>query len=202
MKDIKLIIFDIGNVIIGFDHMIACNKLAKVSDYNAGEIYNLIFGNTLVDKFERGKLCPKYFYQKICEKLNTDIKFSQFYNIWGDIFYLNEDIDKIILNLKKQVKIFALSNTDPLHFKFFRNKFDIFNNIEKFILSFEVGYKKPEKRIYKETLGYAKLPAEKTLLIDDLKQNIGAFRAMGGNGIIFKNTSSLKRELKKYNINP
>ncbi|MGM0368053.1 MAG: HAD family hydrolase [Actinomycetota bacterium] len=200
MKDIKAAIFDIGNVIISFDHMISCKKLARISGLSPAQVYDLIFGNSLVDEFERGKIRPEDFYKKICERLNINISFGEFYNMWGDIFYLNKGMDSIISGLKKQVKIFAMSNTDPLHIKFFKNKFDVFKNIEKFFLSFEIGSKKPEKKIYQEALSYVKFPAKKVLLVDDLKKNVDAFKKMGGNGIIFKGAISLSDELEKYNL--
>ncbi len=201
MKDIKLIIFDIGNVIIKFDHMITCRKLAKISNFNADQIYNMLFKSPLLGIYEKGEINSRQYFRKVSEKLNIDISFDKFYKIWADIFYLNDGMDELIIKLAKKVRIFALSNTDQLHFKFFKNNFGVFKYMERFILSFEQKYRKPEEKIYRKAIKYAGLPARKIIFIDDLEENIEAFKKLGGNGIIFKGINNLKKELVKFNLN-
>jgi FMN phosphatase YigB (HAD superfamily) len=40
---IRAVIFDLGNVLIDFDHRIAAKKLSKLTDKTGEEIYNLFF---------------------------------------------------------------------------------------------------------------------------------------------------------------
>ena len=53
----------------------------------------------------------------------------------------------VIKKLKENYKIFALSNTNALH-KEVNKKRGFFDAFNKLFLSFEMGMKKPDKRIF------------------------------------------------------
>ena len=63
---IKAIIFDLGNVLIGFDHQIAVKRILAHTPMSEGEIYNLFFDSTLTRVFEEGKISPLLFFNLSC----------------------------------------------------------------------------------------------------------------------------------------
>ncbi len=53
---VKGIIFDLGNVLVDFDHRVAAEKLSKFTTRTGKEIYGLFFDSELTGQFEEGKI--------------------------------------------------------------------------------------------------------------------------------------------------
>ena len=59
---ITTLIFDLGQVIVSFDHMELCRRASKHSHYEPEEIFARIFHSGLMHRFETGSLTPDAFY--------------------------------------------------------------------------------------------------------------------------------------------
>jgi len=197
---IKLVILDIGNVILKFDHRITCKKLETFCAYSEDEVYDMVYTDKLFFRYEQGKISSVDYFNKIKDKLGLDISYEQFYPLWGDIFSVIKGMEEVILSLEGKVKLYALSNTDELHFLYLKNKFSIFEHFNQFILSYEAGACKPDKKIYRKALNLSGLSAKEAIFVDDIAENVAAFKEMGGTGIIFKGPDKLKEYFKKYNL--
>lgn len=152
MTKIKCIIFDFGRVIGNFDHMITCNKLVGFSDCSADEIYRLIFKSGLEKQYDEG-LDFETFYNKVAGAIgaNKKLTIEMFAEIWGDIFSENSGIERVLEKIRPGIKVLLLSNTNPAHWKYISQipavqKF--FGNDRQLILSFKLGFRKPDERIF------------------------------------------------------
>lgn len=192
---IKLIIFDIGKVILDFDHHLTSKRLTGFCPYSEPEIYTMIFKDPLFYEYEEGNVSSANYFHQVKKKLSLRLEYYQFYQIWGDIFTLIPGMENIICSLKNRVKLYALSNTDHMHFEYLNQKFSVFESFDKIILSYEVHSRKPDYAIYQEAIKQAGIPASNALFIDDIAQNVEAFIKMGGHGRIFSGTKDLKTYL-------
>jgi hypothetical protein len=68
----------------------------------------------------------------------------------SDIFVEDREVSKIVLSLKEGWRLGLLSNTDPLHFNYILSRFPIMTSFDKWILSYEVGFKKPAIEIFQK----------------------------------------------------
>lgn len=200
---IKAVIFDLGNVILFYDHLRSCNKLADISGHSADEISSYIFSSGLKTKFDRGEIEPAEFYSCISKQFGLNISFKQFSEIWEDIFWLNEPMTQIIRQLKKQYKLYILSNTDVIHLNYFTKMFSITKEFDYLFASCELKLAKPDPEIYKTVLNKIKLSGEECIYLDDAEEFINAGKQAGMFGIVYKNMTidQLKEELKKLGIN-
>lgn len=180
--------------------MIICRKLSSVCSLSPEQIYERIFISGLERLYDEGKISSQNFFKKVSNKLGLNISFEEFKNIWQDIFWINEGIQEILLSLKGRYKLFLLSNTNPLHFEFAREKFDILEAIDEYILSYEVGFSKPAVEIFNEVLKKAKVEAEKCIYIDDINEHVTSSNKIGLKGILFQSIEGLKRDLGKYRV--
>ncbi len=197
---IKLVIFDIGNVILRFDHHITCNRLEKYSPYSQKEIYGMVFEDSILATYEKGKISSVDFFKIVKKRLSLDLGYEKFYTIWADIFSEMEGMKELILALKGKAKLYILSNTDEIHFGYLKRKYAIFKNFDQYILSFEAGARKPEKKIYRLVLESAGTHPSSSLFIDDIEDYILPFTRMGGNGHVFKGADDLRKRLKKHGL--
>ena len=197
-KEIKLVIFDLGKVILDFDHMITCNKLAKYSKKDAHYIYDFIFNSEMLNEFERGEISSMEMFSVISSELGLDISFEKFKEIWGDIFTIKEGIEQLIHQVKTLAKIAVLSNTDEMHFEDIRDKVEIIKDFDWLFLSHEAGYRKPEKEIFEYAINKSGISPENIIFIDDIQEFVEAANKLGMTGILYKDIITLKKDLEFY----
>ncbi len=198
INPIKAVIFDMGNVVLRVDHMIACAKFSEFSDLSKEEIYDKIIGTRLEDSFERGIISPHTFYESVVERIGASISFDSFCAIYNDVFTKNNGMSEIILKLKNKVKILLLSNTNKLHFLWVDKKFNILKNFNERVLSYEVRSRKPEKEIFLYALNLLEYKPDEILYIDDVVDFVDASKKLGMNAILFRSFSIFQSELLDY----
>ena len=194
----KLIIFDLGNVLINFNHWIATNKFMKQSNRGLDYIYNLLFDSEFTKSFEEGKITGEEFFFAVKKELQLDIDYNQFLPIWNEIFYLTSDnveVYQLANVLKTRFKIIVLSNINQLHFEYLKNNFRIFDAFERIVLSYKVGARKPDTKIYKYALDLFSLSPQEAFYFDDRADLIEAAGRLSIKAIQFKTPSDLKSAL-------
>ena len=200
-RPIKVILFDLGNVILPFNYYQIAEKLCRFSKkrefQDPRKIFSYLFNlqEGVINHFDKGEVSPSEFFGSVKKHLDLSISFEQFIPIWTDIFIENREVSEIILSLRGRQKLGLLSNTDPLHFSHILSTFPIIRIFEKYILSFEVGFKKPDVRIFQEAIRWASVEPKKILFIDDTKDHVEVALSLGMQGIHFVSTDQLRKEL-------
>lgn len=201
MHKIKVIVFDLGNVLIPFDFnkiKIALNKVEP----KMGERYTQIYeeNSEYFKNFEKGLINESDFIIQNLTWLDNKLDGQNFCQIFSDIFTLNEKTISLLPKLEKHYRLILLSNTNSIHKKFGWKKNEFLSHFEKLILSHEVGALKPENKIYNAVTDYTKENPESHLFIDDIKDYTEVAKNLGWDAIHFKNDEMLVDELKVRNI--
>ena len=156
------------------------------------------------DAYERGKMTDYDWYMSCKTALpkNNSLSEDQFWESWSLLLGDETDVVDILIKLKKNYKIWLLSNTNPMHIKNeIESKYVFQKLVDGGIYSYDVGYRKPEKEIYHIACDSAEVNPENSIFIDDLEENIIGANKVGIKGIRYKNTIELLKELKRLNIN-
>ncbi|MEW6101662.1 MAG: hypothetical protein AB1481_05150, partial [Candidatus Omnitrophota bacterium] len=146
MAGVSAIIFDLGNVLVDFDHRIAARRIARFSGQKEDCIFSLFFDSDLTALFEEGRLRPQEFFLKIKEALGLQLEFDTFVPIWNEIFFLSRKnlfVYNLANILKNSYKVALLSNINILHFDYLKRSFPVFDAFHNVITSYEVGARKP-----------------------------------------------------------
>ncbi len=198
---IELIIFDLGNVILPFNHYQIAEKLSRFSENeqfrDPETIFNFLFdfGKGAINGYEVGKVSSLKFFESLKESLSLSISFKEFVPIWNDIFWEDEKVSEIIYSLRGKKRLCLLSNTNPLHFEYILSKFHVIKVFDKWILSHEVGFKKPAIEIYQIAIKWASVEPKRILFIDDIKKHVEVAVSLGMQGIHFISAEKLKEDL-------
>jgi putative hydrolase of the HAD superfamily len=188
----KTIVFDLGNTLIRFDHNISARKIANLFNLDSRKIYDAFFDSEITRAFEKGLLSPKSFYGKASALLGIKLPYEDFVPIWNDIFWEDEDVCDLARELKKNYKLFLLSNVNRLHFEHIEKKFEIIKIFDELILSFVVGATKPERQIYEDVIRRAGGDKGSILYIDDREDLIKEATALGIDSIRFESAGKLR----------
>ncbi len=198
----KVIIFDLGKVILPFDYMICAGRLAGFSPYTAEYICQHVFKSSIIYEYESGAINSRNFFARLVDDLKLRLDFPDFYQIWGDIFTEDKQVSSIICRLKNNgYRLFLLSNTNELHFKYVYDKFDILKQFNKYILSYEIGAMKPDSRIFKQAVKLADVCPSQIVYTDDKPEYTQAAGRLGIKAITFSSAIQLEDELIKMRVN-
>jgi putative hydrolase of the HAD superfamily len=195
------IVFDLGMVLIPFDYTIAVKRLNQI-EQNLGnrfiEFYNSNYH--LHREFEKGLMTEAEFISKMLTIVDHKIERETFCKIYSEIFSLNEDVISLLPVLKKDYKLFLLSNTNSIHQKYGWQKYEFLKYFDKLILSHEVQLLKPEEKIYREVEKASGFSSEEHFYIDDIKEYVDTAIKLGWDAVVFDGYEKLVRDLKDRKI--
>jgi glucose-1-phosphatase len=200
---IEVILYDLGNVILPFNHYQIAEKLARFSLHPHYQDPRLIFSylfdfqNGAIHEYEVGKVSSLQFFQSLKELFQLSLSYEAFVPIWNEIFIENPEVSEMILLQRGMWRLGLLSNTNSLHFDYVLSTFPIVRVFDRWILSHEVGSKKPAIEIFQTAMAWAGVEPENILFIDDLKRNVDAALSLGIQGIHFVSARQLREELSK-----
>ena len=200
-RKFSAIVFDLGNVLIPFDYSKAINKLNEVENGLGNRFYDFFKSNyNLHREFEIGKISEKEFINKILSIVDHKIDEKTFCKYYADIFSLNEDLISLLPTMKKNYKLFLLSNTDSIHKKYGWEKYDFLKYFDKLILSFEVGAVKPDEKIFREVEKASELPSSEHFFIDDIQEYVEGAKNVGWDAVQFIDYQKLMNDLRERKI--
>jgi FMN phosphatase YigB (HAD superfamily) len=199
----KALIFDLGKVLIDFDHRIAARRIANFCDRNEKEIFEIFFDSEITGLFEEGKISPVEFYAQIRKFLNLRLNYAEFVFIWNEIFFLtkeNREVYYLALRLKEKYQTALLSNINILHLEYVKKTFPVFDAFHLLLASCELKLRKPEVSIYRKAAELLKTRVEEIFYTDDRLELVENARQLGINGFLFKDIRQLKRDLESFGI--
>lgn len=203
MSGIKAVIFDLGNVLVDFDHMIAARRIMQFTAKSPEEIYRLFFDSGITGVFEEGKIDPGEFFAEVKNMLNLSIGFSEFLPIWNEIFVISEKnrkVQELARSLKKRHTIAVLSNINVLHLDYIKTQFRVFDIFDYVFASCDLKTKKPEAGIYNMALNALSLRAEEVFYTDDRPELIESACKLGLKSFVFKSPEKLTQDLLSCGI--
>ena len=195
---IEVLVFDLGNVLVDFDHTIAAERISRFCDKSPKEIYDLFFASEATVLFEEGKISPQDFYLKVKEMLNLRLNYDSFAPIWNEIFFLsakNRAVYSLINKLRDSYKTALISNINILHYEYLKKHFPVFNVFHKVFTSFELGAVKPGHEIYKKTLNILGVEPQNVFYTDDRAELIESAKNLGIKSFHFVSIEQLKIDL-------
>ena len=203
--EIKVILFDLGRVLVDFDHNRAAERISFFCSKTPQQIYDLFFQSQATIDFEAGKITPKDFYLQVKDMLDLNLSFNSFTPIWNDIFFLsptNRLIYRLANTLRANYKTALLSNINTLHYEYLKKHFPVFGVFDEIFLSFELELIKPDKKIYEKVIQELKVSAQEIFYIDDRQELVESASSLGIRGCTFVNFAQLMNDLVSAGINP
>jgi FMN phosphatase YigB (HAD superfamily) len=202
-KNVKAILFDLGNVIVGVDAVKLEKAYASYGKVKEGAVVDYFMESDNMNRYMEGKLTSSQFYNKTRREFKMDIKFSEFYQIWNSIFYPFPEMNDIIGVLKEKypdIKLVLISNTNESHYEFIKQEYKILDLLDGHVVSHEMGCQKPNAKIFTEAMRVAGSIPRETIYTDDRMDLIEAARVMGICAFQFTTPEQFRKDLVKRDI--
>jgi len=197
-EGIKVVLFDLGNVLIDFDYSVSAKRISHFCAKSPEDIIKLFFGSEITTSFEEGKILPLDFFGEVRDMLDLRLSYEAFVPIWNEVFFLsakNRSVFSLINNLRQNYKVALLSNINILHYEYLKKHFPVFNVFDKVFASCELGLVKPDQLIYQKTLEALEAPARSVFYTDDREDLVKSAQGLGIKSFVFSGVRQLKKDL-------
>lgn len=193
---VKAFLFDLGNVLVRFDHRAAAQTITQGTGASAEDLFRLFFESPLVVQHDEGRISTRQFYEEVKKLIGLSLPYDRFLEVWNDIFTEDREMTSLVRRLLPHYPTFLISNTNRPHFDHLREIHPVLNELHGWILSYEVGHLKPHPAIYQRVLEMARVPAAEILYVDDREDLIEAGHRMGFQTHRFSGIERLREDLK------
>ena len=187
INKIDAIIFDLGGVIINLDTNATVVAFAQISGMSLEEISNAHEHADFFKAYEIGAISDAEFRTEIRKSLDINTSDQQIDMAWNAML-LEIPFSRITAfkKLRKNFKLFVMSNTNHIHIRKFNEIFESLNTgahfkdyFDKVYYSQEIGARKPNANAWTPILEEYNLEAQRALFIDDRLDNIEAAKKLG-----------------------
>jgi putative hydrolase of the HAD superfamily len=197
-QEIKVVLFDLGRVLVDFDHKRAAERIAFFCKKTPKEIYALFFESPATIAFEAGKITSQDFYLEVKKMLDLKLSYESFVPIWNDIFFLspkNRSVFQLANSLRANYKTAMLSNINALHYEYLKKNYPVFGVFDQVFLSFELGTIKPDKKIYEQVIQELKVSPKEIFYTDDRNELVESAKTLGIQGAVFTSFEQLVKDI-------
>jgi FMN phosphatase YigB (HAD superfamily) len=176
---IRSIIFDFGGVIYDIDHNLSKLAFQKLGVDNFDQLYGHHVQTHIFEQFETGKIDAEAFLAYLAKFLPAKTSKEDIIDAWCALLIgIDERKTNLLLELKKDYRLFLLSNSNILHYQRFIEEVngiaDLRSVFDDVWFSHEKGKRKPDLSFFNELVEANQLNVKETLFIDDLLTNIKA----------------------------
>jgi glucose-1-phosphatase len=200
-NNIKVIVFDLGNVLIPFDYNRIIESMNLISAELGNRFAEKYYKNYHVHRqYEKWKLSDDEFLKIMVEWTENKITTEDIKKIYSDLFIENVATTALLPILKKNYQLVLLSNTNHIHQKYGWEKYEFLKYFDKLILSHEIGAIKPEEKIYRAVEKFTNESPESHIFIDDIQEYVEGAKKCGWSGVQFTSHTKLVADLETFNI--
>ncbi len=200
MTDIKLVAFDLGNVLCTVDETTASKKLSELSDKPWEDVHEIVFSPIRKLQFESGEISFDEHAVQAISNLGIDMPLNEFTDLYDSVLIPSESMFPLIERIADTYRLALVSNTSEPHWKSAERFLPFSSSLDPIIVSYEVGVMKPEPAFYDALLERSGVPTANILFVDDLVANIEGAEAAGMIGHQFTSKRNLEIALAELGI--
>ena len=171
----KIVVFDLGKVLLDFDYMRAAGKLMPLCGVFPLKIASVFMNSGLLEELELGEITDDEFFEEVSRLLKFKGTREDFLTIFGDIFDPIEEMIAFQANLKQRgVSTYIFSNTNDTAVRWIGEHYPFFNQFDGYFFSYKLKVAKPDERFYIALEEQTGRKGSDIIYLDDRKENVEA----------------------------
>jgi putative hydrolase of the HAD superfamily len=197
-EPVSFLYFDLGNVLLYFDHPKAARQMADLAGLSQKEVWEVVFDSDLEVRYERGDIDCRAFYDEFCRRTGSAPDFAALKGAAAEIFEPNHAVIELVEALHARGRqLGVLSNTCAAHWEYcLDGRYPFLNRcFETYALSYELKAMKPDPAIYSRAADLAGVPPGEIFFVDDRPENVAGACAAGYDAVLYHTPELLAAEL-------
>jgi HAD superfamily hydrolase (TIGR01509 family) len=183
LHDIKAILFDLGGILINLSVENFSSTWAELG-VSRTRLQEFMSSKIIAD-WNKGFILEAEFCNALCVHL-LDMRYETklLKRAWNSLLAdPNIAMLQYLVNANRAgYQCCVLSNTDPWHLELIKSKLAELKEIDRFAVSFELGFLKPDQRIFSAAAKSLCLTPAQTFFIDDSEENVSSALKCGFKG--------------------
>lgn len=192
----KAVIFDLGQVLVGYDPQRTARAISMFSRVNEKAVNDLFEKHK--DALQIGSMSLydlHYLFRRDAGFQGDLVRFETAFN--AGLSRLEEPLDHA-RSLVKKVKVGVISNTYDGHVDWLLDNVPELLSFDSVIFSNIVRLAKPGPDIFKITLAQLDVEPEDAIFVDDVEENVRGAERLGINGIHHTTWKNTRSQLEKW----
>ena len=193
--NVDVLLFDLGGVLVDYSGVRDIAPLLRTSATEQ-QIRQRFEACPHVAAYGVGKLSRIEFGERMVRDWGVTVsaeRFLQEFRSWSrDLF---PGAGELLTSLRPRFRLAALSNSNELHWERNTEEIGVTALFEVAISSHQVGFVKPDRRIYEEALRRLAVAPEAVMFFDDVRANVDAASALGMRAFQVDGVSGLRERL-------
>lgn len=194
---IKVIFFDMFNVVFSGDFRKAIDKYEEEFKIKKGYLYEVIHNFQGWKDFSLGRINQEEFF-KLCTHRAKNFVFdgNHFLKLFRENIYLNQSVVDLIKYYSKNYIIGVISNAPREWYDVIIEDFDLGDIFKIEAVSGYLHLRKPDQEIFQKALKLAGVNGDQSIYIDDRGDRVGGAMNLGMKVVIFDgDTKKLKNKI-------
>ncbi len=193
--------FDLGNVLLYFDHALAARKMAAVAGISPAQMRSIVFEGRLQIEYETGSISGAQFVSRISDFIGRELDVADMLQAAADMFIPNQHILPVLESIRDMgIPMGLLSNTCEAHWNWigklaYPQVGDWFRPV---ILSYKVKSMKPDALIYQEAQRHSGHDGSAIFFTDDRPENVDAAKRAGWMAEVFVSADRLMETVRRW----
>ena len=201
----KLLIFDLGGVIVGHDNDLLWSRLAGLTPHaNAAPTAVTIAGAVRGSGIGDGRVSVQELHRSLVDQFQMDDDWERFAAAWSSHFSPMPAMERVIARLASAEeaahRLRLLSNTNAEHWQYLRGHYPLLSHFELILLSHDLGLLKPDMAIYREAARLAGVELQQCFFTDDRQDNVDGANAVGMDALRFESAEQIRAELARRGV--
>lgn len=197
----KAILFDLGNVLVQYDHQQTLTAAAALGKVVAEDM----------DRLQRkhgqaagvGEMDAEELHRLFNREFGLDSDFDHFIAAFSAGIQRDEAALAYALSLQSRpdVTVAVISNTNAVHVVWLDEHIPELREFDLVMMSNEVGLLKPDPAIFETALELLSVLPYQAIFVDDIAENVEAARALGMAGIVHTDWAETRLQLEVWLAN-
>jgi HAD superfamily hydrolase (TIGR01509 family) len=201
METPKIVVFDLGKVLVDFDYSIAIPRIAAHGTLSVAGIKTFFFQSHLLVDYECGRLTRREFFEQARRVTGFQGALEEFGEFFADIFTAIPPMIELHAELHRRgIPTYIFSNTNDLAIEHVRRSFPFFRNFDGYIFSYEAKAMKPDPRIYEALEKLTGRRGAEILYLDDRPENVAGGAARGWRTILHETPEKTRAALGNFKL--
>jgi putative hydrolase of the HAD superfamily len=199
MKKPRLLLFDLGNVLVRFVPE-QFSKSLGLDDQESRNRYGEGVRD-LTNQYESGKFSTKEYFSLLrsyfANRFDVEELEQAFRSVLTDPV---PGMEELVRRATAQLPSALVSNTNEYHFSSVLPRIPALKFLPKRYLSYQLGIIKPRSEFYQYIVRNEKVQPNEMLFIDDVEENLRSAEQAGMVGFQFRDAEGLEKELVDLSV--
>ena len=199
-NDIKVILFDLGGVLINFIGMSEVGKHLP-DGLSVSELRKLWIGSKSNAAFERGDITTEEFAPWFIEEFGLELSPTEFTHAFGSwITGPLPGATELLAELRPRYRLACLSNTNELHWNTLINNYRLNEQLDDLFASHILRMIKPHPEIYCHVCAELDVEPNQVVFFDDGIENVASALSAGMHAFEVRGPNEVKARLAENGL--